>query len=137
MYHISICKIRTRIPLVRMVYIHELDRISYEKDRLTCQRLLWEVRDRKYYRIIEYPIQVALFGKELESPSPYIADTVCGTSFRADCGETCEDLRFYPNFSKKMGRSQVWYVLGDFEFSKSSSTLGMDNTISVSASIIT
>ena len=75
------------------------------------------------------PIEITLFGVQLEGKSSCISDTVCRASFTCDCRESSEERSLLAHLVKKIQTGDVRNIMSNLEFSECTRTFGMDKSI--------
>lgn len=80
-------------------------------------------------RIVEHPVEVALFGVELHGPAMDITSRVGGTTFRTDSRHTEQHLGLLANLVQEGSRSDVRHIMSDLKLATGTDGLGMDNTL--------
>ena len=117
--HVGVGQVSLRVSLLTMEEVWELHWVVDEKD----------------WSIVSNHVVVAFFGVEFDGEPSWVSNGVGETSLTCDSGESKEQWCLLADSIQKVGFGPLRYILGDFEDSMGSSTLGVNNSLRNSLSV--
>ena len=93
------------------------------------------VSNEEYWSIVSCHIPVTFFGVKFDCKSSWISIGIGSSSFSCDSGESSENWSFLSNGIEDFRLGVFGDIMGDFEVSMSSCSLGMDDSFGDTFSI--
>ena len=101
---------RLRIALLGMNKVGELGRVAKEEDG----------------SVVEYPVEIAFIGTNLDGKTTRITGSVCRARLATNGGETNSSAGSVANFLEEGGTSEVRNVVCHFKVAMCTGALSMD-----------